>query len=260
MLFWIIFILLIANTVYSADRGIRTDDRNPGFVMDQNIYRQLQGNVIWASVMPYVMPAFAVVSVLLVLNRDYGDGFFEIERAGGVKPWKYYLGRLTALVSVNGVVGLIAVFTGYHLYYFTRGGYPGLSLTQFFSESTVRILRMYVLMALPVLILFIGITYFTGSLLHNGFAGGVAGIAYVLLTYLFRTVLQFRMSLEYTKYIMPSSFYMQIYWDVFHDPDPVLNRWNEFNILDVLHWYSYILGGAIVFLGLAYVFTRRRKT
>ena len=73
-------------------------------------------------------------------------------------------------------------------------------------------------------------------------------------------MLRFRMSPEYTNYICPSSSGVRFYWEVFHDPDPVLDRANTFVASDVLHWYGYILGGAVVFLGLAYVFTRLRRT
>jgi len=130
LIFWLAAAFVIGVTVYNFAKGHfgqyshtlneMIPDTDPRFVLSMNQYRNLIGNVCISDVMYYAMPIFTVISTVLVLNRDYGDQFFEIEKASGVKAITYTGGRLAALVTVNFALAAITCFLGTHMYLFFR--------------------------------------------------------------------------------------------------------------------------------------------
>ena len=241
-------------------------DNEPEFreYMDHNFYVQTVMNSQYAWLMPYAMPAFAVLSTMLVLSRDHKDNFFEIEKSSGVKTSSYFFGRFAALLTVNSAVCLIAGFTGLHTYFFSRGGPPDFfsSLWEYLSESTVRVLRVFCCAQLLTILFFIGITYMIGSLLRSGFAGGVIGFAHVLLTYGAGTFFRMRLPEYYLNYLTPRSMNHYIYWGLYNSElfDVThLTIGNPFSVTDVLICTGYLLGVSLLFFTVSFICTKRRS-
>ncbi len=274
-LFWVLVALVFLNTLYFALKGYVSyydaslgeliPDTDPRFVLTYTNYLQLCLNVIRGGIMTYTVPCLAVVSTMLILNRDFGDSFFEIERAGGVKPGQYFGGRLAALASVNMAVALTASFWGVHWYYFTRGGIFGMSLWRYWTDSTVRILRIFFFAAVPVILLYIGLTYLVGSLAGSGLWGAVAGIGCVFLFCMLTTLLSFRMSSVF-ELCNTLSEKLYFHWTV-SDLDAV--RWRQLYELpresvdfagyEVLIWTVVMAGAAAAFLAGSYLKTKKRE-
>lgn len=238
-------------------------DTDPEFreYMTYDVYIQTVQNSQSAWLMIYAMPAFAVLSTMLMLTRDYKDNFFEIEKSSGVKTVNYFFGRFAALLTVNLSVCLICGFTGLHTYFFTRGGPPDcfVSLLEYFSESTVRVLRVFCCAQILTILFFIGITYVAGSLLRSGFAGGVIGFAAVLFNYLTRTSLRTKMPNEYIDYLTPYSVNHYAYWG-YYDSETFNNIMvNPFDGSDILICTCWLLGISLVFFTVSFICTKRRS-
>ena len=178
-------------------------DTDPRFVLTMQQYQNLIGNVCIGDVMYYAMPVFTVISTVLVLNRDYGDLFFEIEKSGGVKSLKYTGGRIAALVTVNFALVFIACFLGVWLYLYTRGGPGGIykmETGELVLDSAKRLIRFIAFMPLPTTLLYIAFTYFLGNIFKSGWIGGVGGMIHIIATYLFGYQLRFRIPDKYHDY------------------------------------------------------------
>lgn len=190
-LFWamvaLVFFVLMYQVIvgYTGTLDLATGemivDTDPRYAMDEPTYHQLAGNVIGVHMMTYTMPCLVVICVMLILDRDYGDNFFEVERAGGVKPISYLMGRFAALGSVLIPIGAIASYLGFAYYYVTRGGLNGQGFGQMWGDITVRALRTYCFGSVPVVLFYLFLTYMAGSLLKSGLAGGMVGIGHLAL-------------------------------------------------------------------------------
>ena len=181
LMFWMAVGLVIGITFYECKNGVYSMysysykeiiyDTDPRFVLELNQYKNLIGNVCISFVMYYAMPIFTVISTVLVLNRDYGDQFFEIEKAGGVRSWKYTGGRISALVTVNFALVFIACFLGVWLYLLTRVGPEGvykMETGELLWDSAKRLIRFIAFMPLPTTLFYISFTYFLGNIFKNG--------------------------------------------------------------------------------------------
>ncbi len=232
--------------------------------MDHDFYVQKIRNSQSAFLMFYAMPAFTVLSTMLVLSRDHRDNFFEIEKSSGVKASRYFLGRFTALITVNSAVCILGGFTGLHTFFFSRGGPPDFfnSLWEYFSDSAVRVLRVFFCVQILEILFFIGITYMVGNLLKSSFAGGVAGFAYVLFTYLTLTTLSPRMPEAYLNYLTPYSNNFYTYWGIYDSElfdTTHLTIGNPFDVTDVLICTGYLFGISLVFFTVSFICTKRRS-
>ena len=110
-LFWLTVLLVTGVSIYMASTRSYTYydealndvilDTDPRFILDFKTYVQHVSNTCGAKSMVYALPLFAVITSSLILMRDYGDKFFEIERAAGIKPSHYVWGRVAALITVT---------------------------------------------------------------------------------------------------------------------------------------------------------------
>ena len=107
---------------------------------DYTDYVQLVSNTMSSRVLYYAMPLFTVITTVIVLNRDHGDNFFEIEKAAGVSPAKYVVARLLALVTINFIVATIVSYFYLHLHVFKAGG--GIYYTELWKPITDTTPRM----------------------------------------------------------------------------------------------------------------------
>ncbi len=191
-LFWIALAALVV-IVAPAVRGYVS--YNEGYeppALSLTAYQQHVHNIFGSSFLIYALPVFAVIVTVLVLNRDYGDQFYEIEKATGIKTVPYLLGRLCGIISVLLVVQLVLADILLHIYVIGWGGVEGLSLGAYLLDSTLRVILLTLAMSLPCVLFFIGLTYMVGTLFKNGVVGALGGFVYVIL---FRALLVFKVHL-----------------------------------------------------------------
>jgi len=257
VLFWLMFALLIGipfmravqgfHGYYSMELGEMIMDTDPRYILDVRCYVQSIANTC-SSTMLYAMPLFAIVSVALILSRDYGDGFYEVERAGGRRPIHFLFGRITTLLTVNFLAFLVVVFFANHWYVFTRGGVDGMETGTYLWDSTVRILRHAVCLDWPSIVMYICFTYAMGTVFRNGWAAAAVASGYVLLNYLFNRQLQFRIPKWYGEYLAPAPKKLQYYLHYYDSP------WFEQTLESMKTSLSLAIGCLGILLGAAAVY------
>lgn len=157
-------------------------DTDPRYLLDYQTYIKWLSNS-FDGVLSYSVPLLVVVSTAIIVNHDYKDSFFEIEKAAGIKPKSYTLGRLSALFLVGIITAFLAHFISLHLYVFTRGGVMGIHFIDYIIDSTFRLVLINCFRAWPCIVFYIGLTYCLGSLLKNGAFASIGSLAYVLTVY-----------------------------------------------------------------------------
>ncbi|MBQ3153698.1 MAG: hypothetical protein IJB88_00560 [Clostridia bacterium] len=157
-------------------------DTDPRFVLGEGTFNKHITNSFNAVIL-YAIPIFCVIITVLILNRDYGDRFFELEKASGVKPLAYVCARLSALVTVGWAVTVLANLVTLHLYVYTRGGVSGMELGTYLTASNLGLLRIALVRGLPTVLLYTCMTYALGALFKSGIAAAVGGLGYALFCY-----------------------------------------------------------------------------
>ena len=236
-------------------------DLDPEFEFDFHGYVQaLRNNFAGLSI--YAIPLFAVISVMLVLSRDYKDNFFEIDKAGGVRSGTYFLGRLAAILTVNIAVGLTINLFYNHLYCITRDimGDLAMSSWSYICETNVRVLRLYFLGMLPGVIFYTGLTYMAGSLLKSGFLGSLIGSSWFMFLY---AAMKNNISVKLTKtyqFLDPHAHEFYAYWGYYDTEwftDKALrNPWSTEEL--ILH--TAIIAGAGIFGFVVSYFCVKKRT
>lgn len=201
MTFWLLLFVVLIVSVQNVSSGTygyfdmtymeTIMDTDPRFVLGKGMFTKHITNSFGAVIL-YAVPTLCVIITVLILNRDYGDRFFEIEKASGVRPLGYVCARLSALVTVGWVVTVLANLVTLHLYVYTRGGVSGMELGTYLVESTVGLLRMTLVRGLPTVILYVCLTYVLGALFKNGIAAAVGGLGYVLFCYAAKLLFSYR--------------------------------------------------------------------
>lgn len=149
------------------------------------------------------LPFFVVVVTVLVLNRDYCDSFYEIEKAAGVKPSWYLLGRLCVVTAVSFFAQWMFGILCMGLFASRWGGVYDVTPVQFFRDCALRLLRLGSFAALPLILLCVGFTYMLGTICHNGFAATIGALALVIGNYAFTLLYQYRAFATYFDYFSP---------------------------------------------------------
>ncbi|MBQ8524696.1 MAG: hypothetical protein IJ457_08750 [Clostridia bacterium] len=272
-LLWVMFVLLLAVAIYKVsvpnygmvvvenDIIIREiTDLEDEFEMTRGSYVQALRNN-FGHLSYYAVPLFSIVSVMLVLSRDCKDSFFEIEKAGGVKPRTYFFGRLAAILTVNIVLVLVAVMFHNHLYCITRDvmGDMSMSLWAYVSETCIRVLRLFFCGMLPGMLFYIGLTYMAGSLFKSGFFGTVVSSSWVLLVYALGRTAGFRMS-TVNDFLDPLNHKFYMYWG-YYDTEwftekTIHNPWSAETLL--VHT-ALVVGIAVLGFAVSYICIRKRK-
>lgn len=205
--FWIAFCVLAIVTVPTVwERPVYAEGLEQFAPTALGIweYYQHTGNLFNASFLKYALPVFAVISVVLVLNRDYGDQFYEIEKAAGVKPAEYLAGRLCAVVSVQTAIVLLWSTLLLHAYVIGCGGVDGMSLGAYLIDSAVRICRWTIAASLPCILVCVGLTYFIGALFRSGLVASIGGLGYVIFH---NAMMLYYVPLVLTKGFKPAKIY-----------------------------------------------------
>lgn len=236
-------------------------DTDSRFVLIFDTYVQCVSNTVGASLLRYAMPLFTSVSVVLILDRDYGDNFYEIEKAAGMKPTQYLFARLAALFTVNFIVATVISYFFLHLYVITRGGVEGLEGWTYITDSTVRMLRHLIFRIIPALLFYIGFTYCVGSLFRSGVAAAVCSIGYALFYMVTYGRLRFRVNPFYFDYLSPSPNKLGFYLH-FYDSDPYqfdsTVRMANTNLGKAAICVCILVGLGALYSTIAYLRTRKR--
>ena len=132
MMLMVLFFIVFANNIDGLRSAI-----GKGTIADYS-YHNLINNIPVSTIMVYPMPLFAIVSVVLLLNRDYGDMVYEIEKAYNIKPRCYVWGRMTALLTVNAIIVILLSFFFLHARIIVHGGVDGMSTVAYLCDSFVR--------------------------------------------------------------------------------------------------------------------------
>lgn len=273
-LFWIILLLAIIVPMSRAmGENVRItvlddnfkivgyiSDTDPEYELTYDNYIQTILNSTKGWIMLYAMPIFCIVSAMLILSRDYSDGFFEIEKSGGVKPSLYFLGRFSAIITVNIIVCLFISFLCLHYYYFSRGQVEGIALVSYFADSTIRLLRVFVCSMLPGILFYIGLIYCISSISQSVFFGAVVGLGFVLFEYGSKTFLMGRLPDIYHDYLTPNPSKLYQYW-TFYDTEWFTEKTmrNPFTENQMLLSVGITVGIAVVGYIISYLQQRKRN-
>lgn len=272
LIFWLATAFVIGVTVYEFSNGHFGQyshtlnemiyDTDPRFVLAMNQYRNLIGNVCISDVMYYAMPIFTVISTVLVLNRDYGDQFFEIEKASGVKAITYTGGRLAALVTVNFALAAIACFLGTHMYLLFRASPVEMTGWEVFLDSSKRLIRFITFMPFPTTLFYITFTYFLGSIFNSGLISAIGSMAHVIATYVCGFQLRFRIPDIYHDYFsINSAKKIRDYLKYFKWENGFENyiKTYETSFKDAALCFSFVVGLAVICSVISYLRVRKRS-
>ncbi len=267
--FWMVLMIIVLDLVdvitqpsfggyTSADHTEFLLDTDPRYVVGFNTYIKKMANSA-NFLMRLTMPFLISVTTVLVLNRDYGDNFYEIEKAAGIKTRHYLLGRLAALAMFHFVLGLLVDFAYFHTYIFTRGGVSSMDMMTYLTDSTVRILRIYVFTALPGMFFYIAFTYFLGALFRSGIPAAIVSIGYVLFNSAVYTRIRFRIDPRYGEYLKPYPDKLLQYF-YRYDTDSFEDTLHTFdvNLTKVVSCIGFFVCLVVVYTAIAYLRTRKR--
>ena len=234
-------------------------DTDPRFVLDFRAYVQRIANAVYSDLMAYAMPLFTSVSVVLILSRDYGDNFYEIEKAAGIKPTHYLLGRVAALLTINFAAAIIMTFIPLHAYVLSRGGVAGLDGWAYIIDSTVRLMRNLIFIAFPGILFYIAFTYCVGSVFKSGLGAAACSVGYVIFNYLAVRKLSIRFDLFFGAYLSPTPdklcYYLHFYdTDLFETTLTTMDTSLGKAVLCI----GILVGLGVLYSTIAYFRTRKR--
>lgn len=279
-LFWfmtiLIFIMVLRrpfssfSSVLSVTLNETLGTNDPRIIIDYKLLiKQAANSAVFF--MHYAFPIFTITSVVLILNRDYGDNFYEIEKAANIKPNVYLFARLSALITVNFLYIMICAMVSFYLFFIIHadggvewGRIESMSIGLFLSESIPRVLRNVVYIAWPCTLMYISLTYCVGSIFKNGIPAALTSLVYVLFARIFviygmRTdegVAEF-----YKQYLQPVPHKLLNYFYWFDTPDhegfinaPLIKTSLEKALICI----AIFLVCSLVYITVSYIRTRKR--
>ncbi len=266
--FWLLLLLFVFEFIdvlttshfgyYDLNLKEQIFDTDVRFVVTCDFYLKYIANS-YSYIMFDIMPIFTAVTTVLVLNRDYGDNLYEIEKAAGIKPTHYFFGRLTALGTFLIGIGFVVCFARFHTYIFTRGGVPSMDLVTYFTDSTVRLLRIFIFTAIPPILVNIAFTYCFGTLFRSGIPAAVVSVGYGILNTVVYQRLRLRMNPLYFDYVSPPQLKLFGYL-YYYDTDKFEQALEQFetDIGKAALCVCILVGLAVLCSSIAYLRTRKR--
>ena len=219
-------------------------------------------NAVSAGFLVYQISIFAVIATVLVLNRDYGDQFFEIEKAAGVSPFRYAAGRMAALLTISVVALEVFSFVTLHGILIGKGGVVGQNALQTMLTTLPRLTCGVVFKGIPHLCFYIGLTYLFGTLFHSGLAGGAAGFAHAIFFYVVSLLYRIDSSwATYFRFFSPSPNVLRYYVTYVGTPNEELAfKMNGVTTGGLVFCVAFLLGIALLCAAVSYWRTRRRES
>lgn len=268
-LFYLALIVVFAISIATAIRGgggyylIETQetiyDTDPRFELHMQPYVQNTSNFV-TSYLLYIMPAFTVITTVIVMSRDWRDRFFEIEKGADVKASHYLLGRIAALVTVNFAVMMLLPCVQFYIYVFTRGGLYGVSTMDMIADSSIRLMRNIVLEGWPCVLMYMGLTYACGWLFKSGTMGGVCGMSYIVVYFILVSYYRFRLFPFYFDYLSPRPEKLTMFLHYYDSEWHYLSAGREETTWPLaLTCVAILLGVALVYFLISYWRTKKRE-
>lgn len=158
-------------------------DTDPRYVLDYKTAVQHVTNAL-SEILAYSIPIYTVICTAVILTRDYGDGFYEIEHSYGINRLAYLCGRLCALCCCLFAVTFAVYAFSYYLFVFTRGGIEGMTTAQLILDSVPRIVRMAYAKGLTNVMFYVCLTYMVGALCKSGIVAAAGGMVYAIFCYM----------------------------------------------------------------------------
>ena len=258
--FWLAIAVLAIVVIQGVNEGFFQVDTEPNFVLTYQNYIQSIINSLGSKLLMYALPIFSVITVVLVLNRDYGDKFFEIEKAANIKPFFYVYGRLSALISVNFAVLLLSNLFFMYWYLYTCGGVERLTTWEMISETFVRVLRVDIFVGMPSLIFYIGLTYFAGAIFKNGIPAAIVGLGHAIWFYAGYLILRLHIGEWYFNYFSPVPQKLRRFFHYYDTEwfEDTIKRQNT-SVTDVAFCISFLVGVAVLCSVVSYIRVRQRN-
>ncbi len=269
--FWMMFAFLVGLCVYNAFRGSykavlmetgeTITDLDPRWTYGYDTYIQNIRNCIVAKVCLYALPLFTVSTVAIVLKRDYDDNFYEIEKASGAKSGCYLTARLAALLTVNFIVMLIAVFFSFHLFTALRSLPQDMTLWTYITDSTVRLICLSVVVAFPCVIFYIGLAFGIGHLFRSSIASAIISVGYVVAYFVVYLVFRLKLMFDYGIDLfawVPHLPQKPIDYFKYYGTDRFENYVKDLSLTDVFLAWGIIFASFAVFYVISYLRQRKR--
>ena len=241
--FWLLLFVVLMVSVHGALSGFYGYDDDPEFVLTYQSYIQCIINSCAANMLMYALPLLIVFTTVFILNRDYGDKFFEIEKAANARPLAYLSGRLAALTTVAFVTLFVMNMLCLHLYVFTRGGVEGMPIGEYLLDSFIRVVRVDLIVGMPSLIFYIGITYLLGTVFKNGLPAAIISVGHIIGFYVFNFIFSARLAKEYFDYFSPIPNKLRFYFHYYDTEwfEMMLNR-TKTTLNDAVFCICFLVG------------------
>ncbi|MBQ7337596.1 MAG: hypothetical protein IJW40_03975 [Clostridia bacterium] len=236
-------------------------DTDYRYVLEYDIYRNnVLQNTASASMMNYPLPLFAVICVVVVLTRDFVDRYFEIEKAGNIRPISYYLARLLGIMTIVTVVSVGATLLTTYWYILSRGGVSGFSFGEIFIDSFPRLMKYVFFMMVPVLLALVAATLCLGNLFRSALLAALGGMAYIVANYLYCYIGNITGWKPYFDYFSTSPEKLRWYIAAFDriNPEETLASMNT-SLSHALVCIGIAVGAALLYSVVSYLRIRKRE-
>lgn len=238
-------------------------DTDPRFILDYQTYIKHFSNAL-SNILSYSIPIFTVIAASLILTRDYGDRFFEIEKASGVKCPAYLFGRITGLVSAVFLITTVLYVYSFYLFVFTRGAVDGMTLPELLKDSVIRLLRMVFARGLPNVVFFVCLTYCLGSLFKSGISAAIGGMVYAIFCFASEFFLMASLrQIDATAFFdwfhpIPKKLtYYLYYYDTEWFEDLLVSQNTSLSAACLC--IAFLVGASLVYCGVSYLRIRKRE-
>ena len=261
--FWLIFGVLIVIVSHGAISGYYVGDDEPGVILSYHDFVEVIANSGIVTLAMYALPLTAIVTTVIVLLRDYGDDFFEIERAGGIQNLHYLLGRLAGIITVVTAATVFSHSLCLHLYIGTRGGVHGIGFWDYLAESFVRLLRFDFCVILPGLLFYLTLTFLIGVFLKRGYATAAISCICMLAYYFFSSYYRYqyigKFVDDFFNYYSPIPTQLRMYFQLYDTENNQL----AYEILGItpdgaMTGFVFLIGISVLFSACAYFRIRKR--
>lgn len=224
-------------------------------------YCQFMSNLLSSTILYFSLPFFTITTSTLLLTGDYGDSFFEIEKAGGIRPLHYLLGRVFAVTTLVFTVETVLSFAYLYGYTFMNGGVTDHSWGWFFADSALRMTASNMLMALPNILFYTGLTFVCGALFKSGLLGAGGGFLHMIAFYVIKSLKRFDVDwMTYFDYFTPIPQKVRYFcwYTGITDGDLWLKAY-DVTAWDVMLNVGWVIGISLLFFFAAWMRLRKRE-
>lgn len=263
--FWLIiavFILIafysvssLSYSYYDLDLKEYIYDTDPRFSLDYQGYIK-QFCTVFDSLMPYAVPLLSIVTTALIALRDYGDNFFEIEKASGIKHFRYITGRLGTLIFINMTITAIVAIVMLHTIVLPRNGYTGSS---YWVESWLRIMQNVLARALPCICFYVALAYSLCTIVKNALLSSALCLGCMIACYA-ADLLSVSNTGIFLEYLTPTGSNKVIYYLYYNDTewfDWMLETFDT-SLIEAVACITLLIGTSLLFSLISYLRIRKR--